>query len=75
MGNTKRTAKQSAELAEIGIAGAMKIVNLSRSRIKQLASEGRIGRMIAGRYLFTAKELTEFSGQSRPSGNPEWQKK
>jgi len=49
----------------LGVAEAMGILNLGKSRLRKLASEGRIGTLVSGRYLFTKKELEDFSPNPR----------
>ena len=52
----------------LGRKDAARILGLSPPRINQLADEGRIGKMVAGRYLFTEAELLAFQKLRRPRG-------
>jgi hypothetical protein len=54
----------------LGIRDAMSRLALSRPRVKQLAAAGRIGKLVAGRYLFSAQELRAFSRLPRKAGRP-----
>ena len=52
------------------IPEAAKILELSAVRVKQLAKGGKIGQMVAGRYLFVPAELRQFKRKTRPPGRP-----
>lgn len=52
----------------VGIATAAEMLGLSKHRTKILASQGRIGRLVDGRYLFSTAELRTFAKQVRPTG-------
>ena len=54
----------------LGMSDAADYLELSVQRVKQLAAEGRIGEMIAGRYLFSRAELAAFKRRKRPSHRP-----
>lgn len=61
-------AKKLSTDLTLGVRDAAARLNRSVQRIKQFASEGRIGKMIAGRYLFSESELAEFAKIPRQSG-------
>lgn len=52
----------------VDVHGAATTLGLSNVRVKQLAKQGRIGRKIAGRYLFLREELEQFAKLERPPG-------
>lgn len=52
----------------VGVRDAAATLGLSVPRVKQLAAQGRVGRMVAGRYLFTPDELDKFLAIPRPCG-------
>lgn len=46
-----------------------RITGLSRQRINQLASEGKLGRQIAGRYwVFTREEAEQYKAAPKSKG-------
>ena len=48
---------------------AMRMLGLSRQRINEIASAGRIGRQIAGRYwVFTREEIEAYKAQPKSKG-------
>ena len=54
----------------VGPVEAQEILNLSESRIRVLAREGRIGVPMGNRYCFSRQELDDFSALDRPPGPP-----
>lgn len=54
----------------LGVQDAAKKLKRSIPRVKQFAKAGRIGKLTAGRYLFSAAELTAFAKIERPDGRP-----
>lgn len=52
----------------LGLQDAIRILGLKRSRIRKLAKQGRIGRLVAGRYLYTQAELDAFKSVPRKAG-------
>lgn len=73
--------KQGASMNEqeelVTTGEAMRMLGISRQRVNELASAGRIGRKIAGRYwVFTREEIQAYMQQpknkgGRPSGEAE----
>lgn len=60
--------KSTDDARNIGTRGAAEILGVSHIRLKQLAAAGRIGQMVAGRYLFSRAELARFKKIPRPHG-------
>lgn len=56
----------SSQYADKKQAG--EVLELSDNRVKQLASSGRIGTLVLGRYIFTDTELRGFAQTERPTG-------
>lgn len=54
----------------IGTVEAAEHLGLSLARIKKLAKDGRVGRLVAGRFLFTRAELDRFAKKERKPGRP-----
>jgi excisionase family DNA binding protein len=56
---TTLTIQQAAERLE-----------LSESRVRKLAQDGRLGRKVGRDWLFSEEELTAFLATPRPAGRP-----
>ncbi|WP_146512104.1 hypothetical protein [Thalassoglobus neptunius] len=52
----------------VGNDVAQEVLGLSSESVKKLAMDGRIGKKVSGRYVFSLTELNEFSQIERPSG-------
>jgi len=79
VGNAKKTADVGNEISRlralafglddaVGIDTAAEIMGLSKVRVRQLAADGRIGKRVDGRFVFSRTELSAFAGLERPTG-------
>jgi excisionase family DNA binding protein len=52
----------------LNVVEAAEYLGLTKQRIHQLAQEGRIGRRIAGHFVFTREELDEYRSSPKNKG-------
>ena len=64
------TEKEISTLRVHGVSQAQGITGLSRARIQQLPAEEGIGELIAGRWMFSEKELRDYMARRKPPGRP-----
>ena len=52
------------------VTEAAELLGISRARMSQFCSEGRIGQKVGGRWLVSEDELRQFRKIPRPTGRP-----